>query len=202
MVLFVYVDNSNVWIEGQHIQAVRQGLAGDPFDAMRRRITPRWSYDLGRLYELACPSNEQIGRSVLFGSRPPANDTLWDRARAEGFEVKVFDRNAANKEKQVDTSLATLMVEDCYQFMKPERQDMVVLVAGDGDFVPPVRSVQRRGLRVRVVFWTHAMSRELREMADQFVDLDPYFDRLTHAASPAAAVSTATLPGQPGPPVR
>jgi uncharacterized LabA/DUF88 family protein len=179
MVLFVYVDNSNVWIEGQHVQAVRLGLAADPADAARRRITPRWAYDFGRLYELACPPAEQIGRSILFGSRPPPNDSLWERARAEGFEVKVFDRNAANKEKQVDTSLATLMVEDCYQYMKPERHDMAVLVAGDGDFIPPVRSVQGRGLKVRVAFWRHGTSRELREAADEFLELDPYFDRLT-----------------------
>jgi hypothetical protein len=33
MVLFVYVDNSNLWIEGGHIQAVRLGLATDPLDA-------------------------------------------------------------------------------------------------------------------------------------------------------------------------
>ena len=33
MVLFVYVDNSNVWIEGQHIETVRLGLAADPPDA-------------------------------------------------------------------------------------------------------------------------------------------------------------------------
>lgn len=185
MVLFVYVDNSNVWIEGQHIQAVRLGLAADPADAARRRITPRWSYDFGRLYELACPAAEQIGRSILFGSRPPPNDSLWERARGEGFEVKVFDRNAANKEKQVDTSLATLMVEDCYKYMKPERHDMAVLVAGDGDFVPPVRSVHDRGLRVRVAFWNHGTSRELRMVADEFLELDPYFDRLTLTPAPS-----------------
>jgi uncharacterized LabA/DUF88 family protein len=184
MVLFVYVDNSNVWIEGQHIEAVRLGLAADPPDAARRRITSRWSYDFGRLYDLACPPEEQIGRSILFGSRPPPNDSLWERARAEGFEVKVFDRNAANKEKQVDTSLATLMVEDCFKYMRPERHDKAVLVAGDGDFIPPVRSVQSRGLKVRVVFWRHGTSRELRGAADEFRELDPHFDQLTRLPWP------------------
>jgi len=179
MVLFVYVDNSNVWIEGGHIRAVRLGLATDPLDAARRRVTPRWAYDFGQLYGLACPPSEQIGRSILFGFRPPANDSLWEQARAEGFEVAVFDRNAANKEKQVDTSLATLMVEDCYTHMKPERHDMAILVAGDGDFIPPVRSVQNRGLKVRVVFWRHGTSRALREAADEFLELDSYFDQLT-----------------------
>ena len=46
--LFVYVDNSNVWIEGGHIKAARLGLATDPLDAARRRVTPRWAYDFGQ----------------------------------------------------------------------------------------------------------------------------------------------------------
>jgi uncharacterized LabA/DUF88 family protein len=92
--------------------------------------------------------------------------------------VSVFDRNAANKEKQVDTSLATLMMDDSYTYMKPERHDIAVLV-GDGDFIPPIRSVQRRGMKVRVVFWRHGTSRQLREIADEFVALDPHFDQLT-----------------------
>jgi hypothetical protein len=179
MVLFVYVDNSNVWIEGQHVQAARIGLAADPLDAARRRITAKWSYDFGRLYERVCPPAEQIGRSILFGSCPPANDSLWDRAWAQGFEVKVFDRNAANKQKRVDTSLTTLMVADCFEHMKPERHDMTVLVAGDGDFIPPVQQVQKRGLKVRVFFWSHGTSRQLRAAADEFFALDPDFDYLT-----------------------
>ncbi len=165
-------------------QSVSGSLPGVP-DTARPRATARWSYDFGRLYELACPPGEQIGRSVLFGSRPPSNDSLWQRARAEWFEVKVFDRNAGNREKQVDTGLATLMVEDCYKYMRPERGDMAVLVAGDGDFVPPVRSVQSRGLTVRVVFWRHGTSRELRRAADEFIELDPHFDWLTRAPRPA-----------------
>lgn len=179
MALFVYVDNSNVWIEGQRLNAVRKGLARDPYDAARRRILAPWSYDFGYLYELACPVDEQIGRSILFGSRPPANDSLWARALAEGFQVEVLDRNAANKEKQVDNSIGTMMLEDSYEHMKPDRGDMAVLVAGDLDYLPNVHSLRKRGLRVRVVCWKHATSRQLREAADEFVELDPHFDHLT-----------------------
>jgi len=121
----------------------------------------------------------RIGRSILVGSRPPPNDSLWERARDEGFEVEVFDRNPANKEKQVDSTIVTKMIEDSYQYMKAERGDTAVLVAGDADYMPCVRSLQERDLKVRVVFWNHATSHELRESADNFTALDPYFDRLT-----------------------
>ncbi|MGX1614784.1 NYN domain-containing protein [Micromonospora chalcea] len=180
-VLFVYVDNSNVWIEGQRIQAVRQGLAADLADAQRRQVAAQWHYDFGRLYELACPSTAHIGRSILFGSRPPADDSLWNIAKREGFQVITYDRNAANKEKQVDISLSTTMMEDSYEHMKLSRRDIAVLVGGDGDFVPTVKSLKRRGFGVRVVFWSHAVSRELRESADEFVVLDPHFEALTRA---------------------
>ena len=178
-VLFAYVDNSNVWIEGQRIQAVKQGLARDPYDAIDRRVRAPWSYDFGRLYELVCPLGTRVGRSILVGSRPPPNDSVWERARSEGFEVEVFSRNVSNKEKQVDSSIVTTMLDDSYENMESDRGDMAVLVAGDGDYIPSMRSLQRRGLRVQVVFWKHATSRELRDTADEFVELDPHFGRLT-----------------------
>ncbi|MFI1585526.1 NYN domain-containing protein [Embleya sp. NPDC020630] len=180
MVLFVYVDNSNVWIEGQRLSAVRKGDAVSTADAMHRKITDMtWGYDFGKLYELACPPSAQVGRSILFGSRPPANDSLWDRARNEGFEVEVFDRNAANKEKEVDVSLATTMMEDSYEHMRAARGDMAVLIAGDRDYVPTVNSLKKRNLKVRVVFWEHAVARALQETATEFIGLDPAFEYIT-----------------------
>jgi hypothetical protein len=181
-VLFTYVDNSNIWIEGQRIMAVREGLAKNPYDAMKRRVTAPWVYDFGRLYEIACPPGSRIGRSLLVGSRPPTNDSVWKRAEREGFQVELFDRNAANKEKQVDSSLGTTMVEDSYEHMRADRNDMAVLVAGDTDFLPNVRSLQKRNIRVRVVCWKHATGRELREVADEYVELDGYFEWLTVAS--------------------
>ena len=48
---------------------------------------------------------EQIGRSILFGSRPPANDSLWQRARAEGFEVADSDGFAGGVASLPDATL-------------------------------------------------------------------------------------------------
>jgi len=181
-VLWVYVDNSNVWIEGQRISAVRNGDARDLIEAMNERIVDHsWSYDFGRLYEIACPHGVPIGRSKLWGSKPPDNDSLWDKARREGFQVETFDRNAANREKRVDNAIGATMIEDAFVWMKPERGDMAVLVGGDGDFLPTFEVLRRRGIRLRVVFWRHATSRDLREFADEYVELDPYFEKLSRA---------------------
>jgi hypothetical protein len=179
-VLFVYVDNSNIWIEGQRLSAVAKGLALNVGDAMDRKIVDHaWGYEFGRLYELACPPDAHVGRSMMWGSRPPANDSLWRRARDEGFQVEVFDRNASNREKRVDVAIATAMVEDSFQHMRSGRGDVAVLVGGDGDFMPTFESLHRRGLRTRVVCWKHATSRDLREFADEWIELDPHLEFLT-----------------------
>jgi Uncharacterized conserved protein len=177
MANFLYVDNSNVWIEGMHISAVQRGIAPDIWAAHSGGICDQdWKIDFGRLHEFAGGASDDVGRAVLFGSRPPANDSLWDVARSRGFEMIVYDRNIRNREKKVDTSIATEMISDSYELMSPER-DEITLVAGDGDYVPTVEKLRERGYVVHVVFWQHA-SRELREAATKFVPLDDFLDYL------------------------
>lgn len=180
MVLFVYVDNSNVWIEGRRVSAVRSGLAASAVDAMDRGVLDQsWSYDFGRLYEAVCPDTAQIGRSSLFGSRPPPNDSLWEKARQQGFEVHTFDRNYSNKEKEVDVAIATQIVADSFEHMRLDRGDRCVLVSGDRDYVPALQNLSGRGLPTTVVFWDHATARDLREAADDYHPLDPLFDHVS-----------------------
>lgn len=182
MTLYVYVDNSNVWIEGMRVAAVRNGLAPSLQQAMHDKITDQtWTYDFGKLYGVVCPDEEMIGRSSLFGSRPPENDSIWELARREGFQVYLFDRNFANKEKQVDVAIATQMIEDSFLHMKPG--DSVVLVSGDRDYIPTIESLKARGFPTRVAFWEHATGVELKSDLVEFVALDPLFDHITRKSS-------------------
>lgn len=172
---FIYVDNSNVWIEGMRVAAVASGIAPDIWTAQSDSLCDYdWKLDFGRLYEFA--GGNDAGRAVLFGSRPPANDSLWAVAKKRGFEVIVHDRNIRNKEKKVDTSIATEIMADSYERMTTGT-DEVTLVAGDGDYVPTVENLKGRGFTVFVAFWDHG-SRELREAATRFVSLNPYLDHL------------------------
>lgn len=189
MVLFVYVDNSNVWIEGRRASAIQKGLAHSAHEAKTKDILdPGWSYDFGRLYELACPEGSKVGRSILFGSKPPANDSLWELARDKGFEVEVFERSAGGREKEVDTGIVTTMLDDSRDFMQAERGDKAVLLAGDRDYVPALKSLKRRGFGTRVVFWEHATARDLAREADEFIALDPHLEFLA-LRSPATTVA-------------
>src|SRR5262245_18406896 len=60
-----------------------------------------YKIDFGRLHEFAGGPSGEIGRAILYGSRPPANDSLWNMARRKGFEVIVHERNASNREKKI-----------------------------------------------------------------------------------------------------
>ncbi|GBD34141.1 hypothetical protein HRbin34_00460 [bacterium HR34] len=49
--------------------------------------------------------------------------------------------------------------------------DVVILVSGDGDFVPLVEYLKNHGKKVEVVAFGRSASSKLREVADEFIDL-------------------------------
>jgi uncharacterized LabA/DUF88 family protein len=177
---FVYVDNSNVFIEGKRVSAVRRGLARDIYHAFRDKITDaNYSLDFGRLHAfVAGDDTSKIRRAVLFGSRPPPNDSLWKIAERAGFETVLEDRNVANREKRIDTGIVTMMMRDAYKRMDPAN-DTITLVAGDGDYVPTFETLRGDGFRMELVFWEHA-SKDLKEACDKFTSLDAHLDHLQY----------------------
>lgn len=50
--------------------------------------------------------------------------------------------------------------------------DVVILVSGDGDFIPLVEYLKNQGKRVEVMAFGKTTSSHLREVADEFIDLD------------------------------
>lgn len=175
MANFLYVDNSNVWIEGMHVSAVAKGLVPDVFTACEQKVCDYgWKIDFGRLFDFA--AGEDVGRAVLFGSRPPQNDSLWAAGRSKGFEVIVHERNMQNKEKKIDTQITAEMINDSWAKMNPNR-DTITLVSGDKDYVPPIEMLRARDFKVEVCFWEHA-SPELKRAASCFIPLDKWLDHL------------------------
>jgi uncharacterized LabA/DUF88 family protein len=177
MANLLYVDNSNVWIEGMHVAAVASGMVPDLWTAQENNVCDtNWKLDFGKLFQFAGGDRAQVKRAVLFGSRPPPNDSVWDAARRNGFEPVVYDRNVRNKEKKIDTDVVATMMEDSYERLDRDADEMT-LVAGDADYVPMIEKLRARGIRVHVVFWDHA-SREIRAAASQFTSLNQYLDHL------------------------
>lgn len=88
-----------------------------------------------------------------------------------------YDRNVVNHEKKIDTDIVATMVADSYELADPS-SDEITLVAGDADYVPAVERLKARGFKVYVVFWGHA-SRELKQAASEFVNLDQHLQLLS-----------------------
>ncbi len=50
--------------------------------------------------------------------------------------------------------------------------DVIVLVSGDGDFIPLTDYLKNQGKRVEVMAFGRTTSAKLKEVADEFIDLD------------------------------
>lgn len=174
MTSYVYVDNSNIYIEGCRLAAVKSGLAKNINQAMEMMIVDhRWNLDYGKLYEFIC-GEDAVAR--LWGS-PPPGDSFWNMLHKKGFNPTVFEKNAAHREKKVDVAIGHAMTKDAYTKLD-KSTDELILVSGDSDLVPVVADLVDAGFRVEVAFWDHA-ARELRQSASNFISLNPYHDHFT-----------------------
>ena len=174
---FIYIDNSNLFIEGQRASAIKRG------DNSGQTLDHDYRIDYGKLYTFVTQNgDDEISRVLLVGSRPPPNDSLWAFAESVGFELIIRNRNAANKEKGVDTALAHEMASDAYCGDGPANHK-ILLVSGDGDFAPPVEVLVKAGFIIEVVFWTRA-SAELKQVCSNFTTLDPHLDKIALHPSP------------------
>lgn len=177
MLSYTYIDNSNVFIEGQRVSAINEGMAVDLYDSFERRVF-NFSYklDYGKLYEYLCGDDKRkVGCAKLWGS-PPPSDSFWKMVERQGFEVVTYDRNAAGKEKKVDVAIAHSITKDAYTKIDKAKSE-IVLVAGDKDYVPVIEDLKAEGYKITVVFWDHA-AKELRESASEFISLNQWLDYL------------------------
>ena len=88
---WIYVDCSNVFIEGKRVSAVKQGLIPDIYDATKNRIVDNeYRISFAKPYEFVVGhKTSTTARAMLFGSRPPQNDVIWEVAKRVRFEIFV-----------------------------------------------------------------------------------------------------------------
>ena len=170
--LHVFVDNSNVLIEARR------------FAEMKRKAKAKLSFfkddsyqiDWGKfLYLLEEKETRGLAEvPFLYGSTPPPDDTVWNRIRDDGFDVKLFQRNIRNKEKGVDMEMGMDIAELLHTVPKPK---VIVITAGDADYVPAVERAKKKGWVVEVWFWSNAAA-ELKKAANRFCPLDAHLEFL------------------------
>lgn len=180
MSYYVFVDNSNVWIEGKYVSGIIKGLAQSLEEAHNNKIQDNsWTIDFGKLLYCVTETNiSDISEAVLIGSKPTDKDSLWNAMEKAGFTVVNKSRNAANKEKQIDTGIVSVICKYLYKNAKPG--DTFVLVMGDSDYVPVVKDIKDEHINVVVAFWDHASS-ELKSRSDKFISLNEIIDKITYS---------------------
>ena len=185
--VFVYWDDSNIFISARMVAAEREG------EAARARIRIHFR----NLLELA-RAGRKIEHAVAVGSIPPELRHVWNRLENEGVTVHLLERGAMQgREQGVDQTLQTAMLRDAFDYNGDP--GIVVMLTGDGagfhdgvGFHADLERMHRRGWRIEVLSWRHSCNRRMREWAEQngkFVALDDFYDSVTFLEPPT--------PGQP-----
>ncbi|MBI2578870.1 MAG: NYN domain-containing protein [Candidatus Aenigmarchaeota archaeon] len=96
--------------------------------------------------------------------------TFFDALEKIGFELKAKDLQifyGGMKKGDWDVGIAMDAIE-----LAP-KLDVIVLVSGDGDYLPLLEHLKRSsGCKVEVMAFGRSASSKLKEAADEFVDLD------------------------------
>jgi len=115
-------------------------------------------------------AGRKLVRAVAYVITTEAGDekNFFEALSKLGIETKTKDLQifaGGAKKADWDVGLAVDAIK-----MSP-RLDSVVIVSGDGDFVPLVEYLQTNGVQVEVVSFGKSTSGKLREAVDDFVDL-------------------------------
>ena len=177
MGIYVFVDNSNVWIEGKYASAVNKGMVTDICTAHEKKISDNsWKIDFGKLLSCAVEGNmEEIKEAIIVGSKPTQKDSLWNAMESAGFTVETQQRNSSNKEKKIDTGIVQKINKKLYK--EAEDGDLFVLVLGDSDYVPTVEAIEEDGKKAKIVFWDNVAG-ELVACASDYKCLNDYIDEI------------------------
>ena len=180
--VFIYWDNSNIYISAREIAAEREG--GDARYRMRLHFR--------NLLCLAC-ADRPIENAVAVGSVPPELRHVWTRLENEGVTVELSERGALHGTEQgVDQTLQTSMLRNALDYNGDP--GIAVLLTGDGSgfyngvgFHADLERMHRKGWRIEVLAWTYSCNRRMKEWAEQngkFIALDDFYDSITFLELP------------------
>jgi uncharacterized LabA/DUF88 family protein len=165
----VFVDNTNVFIEGKRASAIRLGMKASTLDG-------EFVIDYGKLLYTVQDARHLAGIPKMYGSVPPPNDSVWQRIRDDGYDLKLFKRNIFGREKGVDVELALAAQELVFDTKsKGLRPGTICIVAGDADYVPLAERLRQAGWVVEVWYWNNAAD-ALKKAANRFESLNKHID--------------------------
>lgn len=177
--VFVYWDNSNIFVEAQR-------LAEERDEGPNARYRVRVNFD--NLLRLA-HADRPLKKALAAGSVPPQMRQLWNRLENRGVTVKLYDRGDPGRSEQdmPDRILQLRMLEDALDHNGDP--GIATLLTGDGagylegaGFHSTLERMYKRGWRVEILSWANSCNRRMREWAEKkgvFIALDEYYSAIT-----------------------
>ena len=152
----------------------------------------------------AAADNRRIIRAIAYVAKSKTGEeqAFFDALLQNGIELKIKDvQEFSSGAKKADWDVG--MPVDAVSIAS--RVDTIILVTGDGDFVPLVHYLQSLGVRTEVVGFEESTSSNLREVADAFINVssDPEVFLIRAHAPRHRASSDMTLdaPTESAPPL-
>lgn len=166
--LHLFIDNSNIFIEAQ--RTARNKFHYDDELVIRQRI------NYGKLLD-AVRNERTLKETILVGSRPPDNDSLWNKLKELNIEPRIFDRSYySGREKRVDAELINTIRDTLEDNPNP---GTIALIAGDQDYIPTLERCVKKKWAVEIYFWEQ-ISPSLKGMNQiRFISLDERFKEIT-----------------------
>jgi hypothetical protein len=167
---YIFVDNSNVFIEGQRAAAKAEGSED---------MGKLYRLDFGKLFAFLTSAGSKAFFAIeeevypkLYGSEPPPLDSIWKILEEMGVGLKVFKKNPRGIEKRVDAALILDFGKLIYKLQtKPDGE--LVIVAGDADYYDLIGEGKQTGWKVRIACWRHATAQIIQRLPE-FEDLTPH----------------------------
>ena len=155
--IWIYVDNSNIWIHAKQLTARRK--------RMKTKEDHRVRIDIGKLTSVVA-NGRPVAQGFLYASEPPAVDTVWQKIKDCGWRLPLPKRTSKliEKEKGVDAQLVADIIE--MACTTPEKQrTTIAIISGDADVMPAIQKVLKyKGWKVEVYMWKDAMSSDLKKL--------------------------------------
>jgi uncharacterized LabA/DUF88 family protein len=125
--------------------------------------------NFGKILETAIAGRKLIRAfAYVIRAEAPEEQTFFDALSKQGFEIRSKDLQVfygGQKKGDWDVGIAIDAIR-----LAP-KLDSVVLVSGDGDFIPLVEYLRYNGQQVEVVAFSKSSSSRLMESCDEFTDL-------------------------------
>ncbi len=145
----VFIDTQNLYHSARHLYKARVNFGAVLKDAVAGR---------------------KLVRAVAYVITTEAGDekNFFEALTKLGIETKTKDLqvfHTGTKKGDWDVGLTVDAIK------MAQRIDSVVIISGDGDYIPLVEYLQTMGVQVEVVSFGKSTSANLKEVADDFVDL-------------------------------